>query len=151
MTMIIKEQMLTYKKPTSTKLYFAYGANMHEDNMKYRCPDAVPIGPFVLKDWQLKFYTHANIEYNKGAEVAGVLWKITNLCEYSLDRFEGHPVYYVKQEWYQDGKKFFFYEMTDPRVGKPHPWYVDDIVESYWQWQLPMPLLETALEGYKCS
>ena len=142
----INEQMNIYKKTTFTRLYFAYGANMHEDNMKYRCPDAVPVGTYVLKNWQLKFYTHANIEYKKGAEVAGVLWRITDVCEYNLDRFEGYPTYYVKQDWYQDGKKFFFYEMTNPRTGVPYQGYIDDIIESYFQWQLPMPLLETALE-----
>jgi hypothetical protein len=44
-----------------TSLYFAYGANMHPESMKYRCPDAVPVGQFNLRDWQLEFYNHATI------------------------------------------------------------------------------------------
>ena len=126
-------------------LYFAYGANMHPGHMSWRCPNALAHQAFILKDWELKFYNHATIEPRKGAEVAGVLWTITDACEQSLDAFEGFPSYYTKRTWIQDGTQFFFYEMTDPKSGRPSPGYVQDIRDSYEFWQLPATLLTESL------
>jgi gamma-glutamylcyclotransferase (GGCT)/AIG2-like uncharacterized protein YtfP len=126
-------------------LYFAYGANMHPGQMSWRCPDALAHRAFILRDWQLKFYNHATIEPKKGAEVAGVLWTITDACEQSLDAFEGFPSYYTKRTWIQDGVQFFFYEMTDPKSGRPSAGYVQDIRDSYEFWQLPATLLTESL------
>jgi len=130
---------------TMPNLYFAYGANMHPGHMSWRCPAAQAQGAFVLRDWQLKFYCHATIEPRKGNETAGVLWTITDACEKSLDSFEGFPSYYTKQTWIQDGVQFFFYEMTDPKSGRPSPGYVQDIRDSYEFWQLPTTLLTQSL------
>jgi gamma-glutamylcyclotransferase (GGCT)/AIG2-like uncharacterized protein YtfP len=126
-------------------LYFAYGANMHPGHMSWRCPAAQAHGAFVLRDWQLKFYNHATIEPKKNAEVAGVLWSITDACEASLDAFEGFPSYYTKRTWIQDGVQFFFYEMTDTKSGRPSEGYVADIRDSYTFWQLPQQLLTQSL------
>jgi hypothetical protein len=128
-----------------TNLYFAYGANMHPGHMSWRCPAAQAQGAFVLRDWQLKFYNHATIEPKSGACVGGVLWSITDECEASLDAFEGFPSYYTKRTWIQDGVQFFFYEMTDPKSGRPSPGYVADIRDSYEFWQLPSTLLTESL------
>jgi hypothetical protein len=128
-----------------SNLYFAYGANMHPGHMRWRCPDALAHQAFILRDWELKFYNHATIEPKKGAEVAGVLWTITDACEQSLDAFEGFPSYYTKRTWIQDGRQFFFYEMTDPKSGRPNPGYVQDIRDSYEFWQLPHTLLTQSL------
>jgi gamma-glutamylcyclotransferase (GGCT)/AIG2-like uncharacterized protein YtfP len=126
-------------------LYFAYGANMHPGAMQWRCPKAQASQAVILRDWELKFYCHATIEPKKGAEVAGVLWEITENCEQNLDMFEGFPNYYTKRTWIQDGVQFFFYEMTAPKSGKPSEGYVLDIAESYAFWQLPKDLLIESL------
>jgi hypothetical protein len=126
-------------------LYFAYGANMHPGQMHWRCPGAKAKGAFVLRDWELKFYCHATIEPKKGTECAGVLWSLTPECEQALDRFEGFPYYYTKRTWIQDGVQFFFYEMTNPKSGKPSEGYVLDIRDSYEFWQLPQNLLTESL------
>jgi gamma-glutamylcyclotransferase (GGCT)/AIG2-like uncharacterized protein YtfP len=126
-------------------LYFAYGANMHPDAMRWRCPQATAHRAFILRDWELKFYSHATIEPKKDATVAGVLWEITLECEQSLDAFEGYPNYYTKRTWIQDDVQFFFYEMTSPKSGRPSDGYVLDIAESYAFWQLPKRLLTESL------
>ena len=126
-------------------LYFAYGANMHPGQMEWRCPKALASQAFILRDWELKFYSHATIEPKTGAEVAGVLWEITPDCESSLDMFEGYPNYYTKRTWIQDDTQFFFYEMTAPKSGKPSEGYILDIAESYEFWQLPKKLLTESL------
>jgi hypothetical protein len=128
-----------------SKLYLAYGANMHPGQMKWRCPGAIASQAFILRDWKLKFYNHATIEPQKSGEVAGVLWKITTDCEQRLDTFEGFPNYYTKRTWQQDGIQFFFYEMTTPKSGSPSQGYVSDIAESYALWQLPESLLTESL------
>ena len=126
-------------------LYFAYGANMNPESMKWRCPRAIPVGGFILRDWELQFYNHATIEPRKGAEVAGVIWDITVDCENSLDIFEGFPSYYTKRTWMQDDKLFFFYEMTNPKQGSPSRGYIDDIHQAYRHWQLPVQYLNQAV------
>jgi hypothetical protein len=113
--------------------------------MDWRCPDALAHRAFILRDWQLRFYNHATIEPKKGAKTAGVLWTITDACEQSLDAFEGFPSYYTKRTWIQDGVQFFFYEMTDPKSGRPSAGYVQDIRDSYEFWQLPGTLLTESL------
>ena len=126
-------------------LYFAYGANMHPGQMEWRCPKAQASRAFILRDWELQFYSHATIERKPGAQVAGVLWEITADCESSLDSFEGYPSYYTKQTWIQDDTQFFFYEMTSPKHGRPSEGYVLDIQDSYTFWQLPKDLLTRSL------
>lgn len=122
------------------QLYFAYGANMHPGNMSWRCPAALAKGAIVLRDWELKLYSHATIEPKKGASVGGVLWEITPDCELALDAFEGFPSYYTKRTWIQDGVQFFFYEMTDPKSGRPSQGYVQDIEESHQFWGIKQPM-----------
>jgi len=132
----------------TTNLYLAYGANMHPGQMSWRCPQALASRAFILRDWELKFYSHATIEPKKGAEVAGVLWLITPDCELNLDHFEGFPSYYTKRTWIQDDTQFFFYEMTTPKSGKPSEGYVLDIQDSYEFWQLPKDLLTQSLHDH---
>ena len=88
-------------------LYFAYGANMSIDAMAFRCPAARPVQTLCMRDWRLRFYSHATIEPCEGAEVPGVLWQITPECELALDIFEGHPVYYTKTPGSRMGKNSF--------------------------------------------
>ena len=128
-------------------LYFAYGANMNIESMAFRCPAARPVQTLCMRDWRLRFYSHATIEPCVGAEVAGVLWQITPECEVALDIFEGHPVYYTKRIWQQDGQEFFFYEMQYPQ-GHSSPGYIKDIARSYGVWQLPQHCLREALQEH---
>ena len=129
-----------------TKLYFAYGANMNQENMSWRCPEAKNPRPYVLRDWQLKFYTHATIERSPGNSVWGILWDITRDCERSLDSFEGFPVYYTKRHWRQGRDKLFFYEMAAYRDGRPSRGYIDDIRSVYRYFNQPFDHLVRDLD-----
>jgi gamma-glutamylcyclotransferase (GGCT)/AIG2-like uncharacterized protein YtfP len=124
------------------RLYFAYGANMNMESMSWRCPQARPIGAFKLRNWQLEFYSHANIRESTGDSVPGVLWAITTECEQSLDAFEGFPDYYTKRSWIQDGEHVMFYEMADFKRGRPSDGYIQDIRSSYHHWHLPVEYLD---------
>ena len=129
----------------NTRLYFAYGANMSHDSMSYRCPDARPVSPFTLLDWELEFYGHANICHRPGSQVHGVLWTITEECEASLDAFEGYPDYYIKRSWLQKDDHIMFYEMSGFKRGQPSLGYISDIRSAYHYWHLPVQYLDQAI------
>jgi hypothetical protein len=80
------------------RYYFAYGMNTNIDEMTQRCPRAINLGKCILKDYELKFRHHADIDYKHESEMEGVLWDITPDCERALDSLEGYPYYYDKIE-----------------------------------------------------
>ena len=129
-----------------TRLYFAYGANMALEAMRYRCPLAVPIAPLYLRDWRLVFCHHATIEPAPGYVVPGCLWNITSECEATLDLFEGFPTYYTKMWLEQDGDTFMAYDMNPPlSYSAPAPSYVDTLQVGYYDWKLNNEYLDEAL------
>jgi gamma-glutamylcyclotransferase (GGCT)/AIG2-like uncharacterized protein YtfP len=130
------------------RLYFAYGANINKISMESRCPLAVPVKSYALRDWELVFHSHATIMPKSGAVVHGALWDITEYCEESLDMFEGYPYYYSKRQWIQDGESIFFYEMMPPHTGYPSHSYIENISEGYDQWGLPVLKLADALTTF---
>ena len=86
-----------------TKLYAAYGSNLHLGQMAARCPGAKPLGTGVIKGCVLQFKgrpgcAHATIARREGAEVPVAVWELTASDEANLDRYEGYPSYYLKQE-----------------------------------------------------
>jgi gamma-glutamylcyclotransferase len=129
-----------------TRLYFAYGANMSRESMIIRCPQAQPLRAFRLRGWQLDLCGHATISPHPGKEVPGVLWRITDECEASLDRFEGYPYYYRKRILVQDGQEFMVYLMNDPVPGQPTQGYLDLLAEGYQDWKLDIQYLESAVD-----
>ena len=80
-----------------TQIYVAYGSNMNVEQMKRRCPNAKPIGKYILGDYKLEFRGVANIIKCKGKKVPVALWEITEECEKSLDIYEGYPRLYRKE------------------------------------------------------
>ena len=127
-------------------MYFAYGANMAKESMRFRCPDAVPIGAIYVRDWRLVFCHHATIEPFPGSVVPGCLWNITGACEQSLDQFEGFPSYYTKMWLQQDGESFMAYNMNPPLTySAPAPSYIDCLQQGYADWNLDAEYLDEAL------
>ena len=61
------------------------------------------VGNVRLEDYRLTFCSHnpdrgvATILPETGSHVDGVLWKITQDCEISLDHYEGYPYLYGKE------------------------------------------------------
>ncbi len=79
--------------------YLAYGSNMLKAQMKNRCPHVKAVGIGMLKDYMLVFRTHATIEKSKGSKVPFVIWDISESDEHRLDRYEGFPKYYIKENF----------------------------------------------------
>jgi len=76
--------------------YFAYGSNLDVTQMTRRCPDATDPRPATLTDhdWLINERGVATLEPFDGAEVHGILWRISDADLANLDRAEGVPVRY---------------------------------------------------------
>ena len=132
------------------KYYLAYGSNLNKRQMKHRCPDAVPVGTVTVKDYELVFRYVATIEPKPGAEVPCAIWKISKADEISLDRYEGYPRLYVKQDFRVEvnGKKItaMAYVMTNGirPIIPPCTAYLRTIMEGYEDFGLDDRALITA-------
>ncbi len=131
-------------------LYFAYGANTNIEGMKHRCPKAKLLGPITLPDWKLVFRGVADIENVFGKEVHGVVWRITDTCEKSLDGFEGYPYLYGKRCFpvkLEDGtiEDVMFYKMNREGYGLPSDGYFNCIKDGYKANGLPISALYSSL------
>ena len=83
-------------------LYIAYGSNLNLSQMKQRCPTARVIGASEIKDYELvfrgsRYSAVATIEPCEGSNVPVLLWGIQPEDEKSLDRYEGYPNFYEKE------------------------------------------------------
>jgi gamma-glutamylcyclotransferase (GGCT)/AIG2-like uncharacterized protein YtfP len=85
-------------------LYFAYGSNLDDEQMRARCPSARVVGRATLPGHALTFggFSHrwggavASVLRAKGAAVPGVLYALDPGDVRALDRFEGHPFAYER-------------------------------------------------------
>jgi hypothetical protein len=88
-------------------VYFAYGSNMSFDQMKERCPNSAYLGNGYLKDYKLDFTRMsqkreggvADIVYSENDEVWGVFYSLTNDDLETLDRYEGYPDIYTRNNF----------------------------------------------------
>ena len=118
--------------------YIAYGSNMVQEQMAYRCPGARLIGMGYLPGARLEFYLHATVERSQinGAHVPVAVWEISEADEQRLDRYEGYPSYYIKEErtvHMTDGSeiKGMIYLMNQKRVAPPTQDYYEGIRRAY--------------------
>ena len=126
-------------------IYIAYGANLNKLNMRHRCPNAVSVGSSKIKDYKLIFNNVASIVTSPRDHVEVGLWKITNICEKSLDRFEGYPSLYRKDNLEQG----MVYIMNHDGMAVPNESYFDTIAQGYRDFELDRSYLDKALmEAY---
>lgn len=118
--------------------YIAYGSNMVREQMDYRCPDAKLIGTGYISGARLEFYLHATVEKTGDMRnrVPVAVWEISAADEKRLDRYEGYPSYYVKEEWpvrMDDGSeiKGMIYIMKLIRNAPPQHSYYQGIADAY--------------------
>ncbi len=140
------------------RLYFAYGSNINLDQMKRRCPGAVPIMPVILNNYELSFRGMggvATIMPKAGSKVHGLLWDITPECEHALDRYEGFPNLYGKETMIVKDKDICSYSVMayvmTPQyadfASEPSPGYFNGILEGYKQNGIPTQPLYNALRA----
>ena len=137
-------------------LYFAYGSNINLEQMAEICPDATPVGPVTLDNYELLFRGggFATIAPSQGSQVQGLLWEITPKSERSLDVYEGYPRFYEKQTVsVRDGQgrdlQVMAYVMTGVRSRiptLPSKYYYAGIAEGLRQNNMPLEPLERAFQ-----
>ena len=118
--------------------YIAYGSNMSQEQMAFRCPNAQLIGTGYLPNHQLEFYLHATVERKREASpgVPVAVWEINAEDEKRLDRYEGFPAYYTKRQatvHMDDGSKIkgMLYQMNMFHGNLPDKRYYDGIRDAY--------------------
>lgn len=132
-------------------LYFAYGSNLHRDQMEARCPDAVRKGRAVLADHRLVFRGVADVEPAAGEQVVGGLWQISRRDLAALDRYEGYPTLYDRREVrvttarLGDVTAIVYVMRDDDAQMLPSRYYLDTITEGYRHFSLPLGELRAAV------
>ena len=119
-------------------LYFAFGSNLNQKQMKRRCRDSKYIGCYSLKNYKLVFRNYflgggvADVEKKKNSSVLGAIYKISKKNERELDLYEDFPKTYIKRYFRLLGKKVMFYYM--PKKTKhilPSKRYLNLIIQGY--------------------
>ncbi len=128
-------------------LYFAYGSNLHIDQMLRRCKDARAVRQGILLDHELTYRSGvATVEPKKGSQVLGALYHISKRDLKQLDIYEGYPhLYYREQiqvETHTGMMDCMVYKMhTTRKKSPPSEYYLNTIVEGYRHWGLPIKKL----------
>ena len=144
------------------KYYIAYGSNLNVEQMRWRCPGATITGTALIPDYRLLFRgsktgSYLTIEPAAGFNVPAAIWAVTDADECSLDRYEGYPTFYYKQEMELDiigirtGKhrrrKAFVYIMHEDRpIGIPTRTYMSTCWNGYDRFGFDPDYLLTALK-----
>ncbi|WP_312812898.1 gamma-glutamylcyclotransferase family protein [Sedimentibacter sp.] len=137
-------------------LYIAYGSNLNLLQMKHRCPTARVIGASEIKDYELvfrgsRYSAVATIEPCEGSCVPVLLWGIQQEDEKSLDRYEGYPNFYEKENMEIDLNDCtvpaMVYVMTHGHeLGIPSERYRTSIEEGYMDAGFDMDILQNAVD-----
>ena len=129
--------------------YFAYGSNLHHNQMKRRCPKCRYIKKHILNNFQLTFrskYGVADIEKKIGKKVYGALYIISKCAEKRLDVYEEYPTLYKKIYFKYMGKKVMTYTMCrKTKLVPPTTRYLNTIKQGYRDCKLNIKSLQIAL------
>ena len=129
--------------------YFAYGSNLHQLQMKRRCPNCRFIKKIILYNYKLTFrskYGAADIEKKMGGKVYGALYVISKSAERRLDIYEEYPTLYKKMFFRYGNKKVMTYIMVKKtRLVPPTTKYLNVIKQGYKDCRLSMKSLNAAL------
>lgn len=138
-----------------TKLYIAYGSNMDEGQMAYRCPNAGVIGTGMVEGYRLLFkggknHAYATIEPEEDGKVPVLVWEISGADERRLDRYEGFPRFYYKKEimvWVNGRQKnAMVYIMNEHNpLNRPSCEYYQILASVYRKYGFDAPVLARAM------
>lgn len=150
------DKLLTVKR-----YYIAYGSNINTTQMAHRCPTAVVEGTSTVPGYELVFkgsrsYAVATIEKKEGASVPVLVWSIKPSDERALDRYEGFPHLYIKQDFQIElnGETItaMAYVMTEGRpLGQPGAAYLTTILEGYKEFDFEKKPLFNAAVALRAS
>ena len=132
-------------------LYFAYGSNLHNFQIKRRCKDSIFLKKIILKNFKLTFrskHKAADIEPKKKSNVQGALFEISKSDEKKLDVYEDYPILYKKYYFTYYGKKVMTYTMAKKTAFTfPTERYLNIIKCGYKDCDLDKKYLKNALKA----
>ncbi|MBD5513339.1 MAG: helix-turn-helix domain-containing protein [Lachnospiraceae bacterium] len=139
-------------------LYISYGSNLNIRQMSFRCPDAEAVGTGVIPDYRLTFKAlgasaFATIEPCEGESVPVAVWQISRRDEAALDRYEGYPTHYTREQMdvlMDDGEciKGLVYVMNLRAVPRlPSQGYFEAVLSGYRSFGLDEQKLYDAWRG----
>ena len=144
------------------RYYIAYGSNLNVRQMRWRCPDARIIGTAELKDQRLIFKgsktgSFLSVEPCRGSTVPVAVWEVSPRDELALDRYEGFPTFYYKEELtlgikgiktgkVRDRNVFVYIMREDRPYGIPSASYFRTCLEGYRAFGFDAAYLENALD-----
>lgn len=145
-------------KKSNKKLYVAYGSNLHLEQMAYRCPDAKVFGTGVLKNYSLTFWGNARgngvatVLPGADTDVPVALWEISVADEKNLDRYEGFPYLYRKENidvLMADGSTVtgMVYLMNHGQPTYPSDYYYNVIASGYRSFGFDTDFLDAAVDA----
>ncbi|WP_077534089.1 gamma-glutamylcyclotransferase family protein [Massiliimalia massiliensis] len=140
----------------SKRLYVAYGSNLNIRQMKYRCPGAKLYGTGVIDNYELQFKgqphsAFATIAPKEGSSVPVAVWEIKSQDERSLDRYEGYPAHYFKQNVpvqldSEEVNAMVYIMNLKMGFGLPTPYYYQTVLEGYHNCELDTDILDNAVK-----
>ncbi|AEO93772.1 gamma-glutamyl cyclotransferase [Bacillus phage G] len=144
----------------SNKLYFAYGSNLLLAQMRDRCKTSKPISPAVLKGYKLTFKANkrglgvADIIEDDSSEVFGAVYEVTEEDLKNLDKYEGHPNIYHREEVTVivsgEEKLATTYVMdSEFKCKEPEEDYLHKMLNGYHNWNLPINVVYEAVKSCK--
>lgn len=138
------------------KYYLAYGSNLNIQQMKYRCPDAKPIGTAWIHGYQLMFKgsktgSYLTIEKAENSKVPVAVWEVSETDERRLDAYEGFPTFYYKTEMtvtvkHRKIKAFVYIMHEDRKLAIPSSAYVRTCVQGYRDFDFELKYLRLAFD-----
>lgn len=136
-------------------MYVAYGSNLNIRQMKYRCPGAKLYGTGEIENYELQFKgrpesAFATIAPKEGASVPVAVWEISKQNEQALDRYEGYPSHYFKQNVPvqlngAEVNAMVYIMNLKMDFGLPSPYYYGTVYEGYNDCGLDTDVLDKAV------
>ena len=137
------------------RLYVAYCSNLNFEQMKYHCPIAKLYGVGTIYGYELQFKgsshsAFATIAPKEDASVPVAVWKIKSRDELSLDRYEGYPSHYFKQnvsvQLHGEEVSAMVYIMNlKMNFGLPSPHYYRTVHQGYVDCGMDTNVLDAAV------
>ena len=140
------------------RLYVAYGSNLNVQQMRLRCPTAKLVGTGIVEDYELQFkgaanHSYATITESEGETVPVAVWELQPRDEKFLDRYEGYPSHYFKQDIsvkMDNGEEVtgMVYIMDlKQKFGMPSAGYLMTVYDGYSDCKLDVEYLKNAVRN----
>ena len=140
----------------SKRLYVAYGSNLNFEQMKHRCPTAKLYDTGIIEGYELQFKgeptcAFATIAPKENASVPVAVWEIQPRDEMALDRYEGYPSHYFKQNGPvqlggEEVSAMVYIMNLKRQFGMPSPHYYQTVLEGYHDCGLDTDVLDQAVK-----